>query len=80
MAFGLTKDVTSISRTPAAIIASMNSNFFSVGMKSFTLWKPSRGQTSRICARFGNPSKRIYSTPSALSSATFSGEKPSISP
>jgi hypothetical protein len=48
MALGLTKEVVSISLTPAAIMDSMICSFCGVGTKSGQDWKPSRGATSRI--------------------------------
>ena len=47
--FGGTKELTSISRTPAAYSASSQASFVSVGMISAIDCSPSRMPTSRIC-------------------------------
>src|SRR5437867_6461327 len=53
-AFGWTNDVTSMRGTPASLSRSTTSIFCSVGMKSGSIWKPSRVPTSQIVTRSGN--------------------------
>ncbi|MPM60981.1 hypothetical protein SDC9_107835 [bioreactor metagenome] len=53
MALGLTNEVTSITEIPVFAKSFMNFTLSSVGIKSFTLWKPSLGHTSRIIAELG---------------------------
>src|SRR5438552_1395308 len=53
-AFGCTKEVTSIRFTPASDSRSTTSIFSSVGMKSGSIWNPSRVPTSQIVTRSGN--------------------------
>jgi len=50
---GLTKDVTSSLRTPAATMASMVAILSRVGMKSCSIWNPSRVPTSQIRTDLG---------------------------
>src|SRR5437762_2790121 len=45
---GGTKEPASISRAPAATIASISAHFASVGTKISRFWRPSRGPTSQI--------------------------------
>jgi hypothetical protein len=52
---GETKEVTSISRTPAAMRPLTTAIFSSVGMKVFSIWKPSRGPTSRTVMKRPSP-------------------------
>src|SRR5437867_1323877 len=53
-AFGCTKDVTSIRGRPAADSRSTTSTFCAVGMKSGSIWNPSRVPTSHIVTRVGS--------------------------
>ena len=52
--FGWTNEVTSILGRPASASPFTTSTFRSVGMKSGSIWNPSRVPTSQIVTRLGN--------------------------
>src|SRR2546426_4263166 len=71
-AFGWTNEVTSIRGRPAADSKFTTSTFCSVGMKSGSIWNPSRVPTSQIVTRSGS---RMASPPRSKWSKLYHGRR-----